>query len=451
MCKRSSNAAFLVSALMLVLVWGPVLQAELPDAVGLWTFQGDASDSGTGGNDGQLVGDAAIVRDPERGQCLELAGDGYAEIDSGVAELGAASFTIGAWIQTSDISLCVLSKSDGDPSWESMEKQLYVNAVATGEGGVDGSVDYVGWGCDWVRGSITVDDGLWHHVCVTWDGTTGHAYVDGEEGTGELGFNGGGDNDGDTVRIGFSPGEHSDHFLGRIDDVAIFDVALSPEQVIELMTIAGGPENAANPSPADEQQDVPIDVVLSWTPGEFAHTHNVYFGTGFDDVNEADTGSDLLVGPGQTDTSYDPDRPLDFGQTYYWRVDEVNAAPDNAVFKGAVWSFTVEPFAYPIAAVVATSNATSDAGVGPERTVDGSGLDADDQHSTVAGDMWLGVPSGADPIQLEYEFDRVYKLHQMLVWNYNVQFELMLGFGLEDVTVEYSENGTDWTVLGDVV
>jgi len=37
----------------------------------------------------------------------------------------------------------------------------------------------------------------------------------------------------------------------------------------------------------------------------------------------------------------------------------------------------------------------------------------------------------------------------MLVWNYNVQFELILGFGLKDVTIEYSENGADWTALGD--
>ena len=34
--------------------------------------------------------------------------------------------------------------------------------------------------------------------------------------------------------------------------------------------------------------------------------------------------------------------------------------------------------------------------------------------------------------------------------NYNVQFEMILGFGLKDVTVEYSENGADWTALGDV-
>ena len=85
----------------------------------------------------------------------------------------------------------------------------------------------------------------------------------------------------------------------------------------------------------------------------------------------------VLVSQGQADTSYDPDGLLEIGQTYYWRIDEVNAAPDNTIFKGDVWSFTAEPLAYPIEAVVATSNGTSEAGVGPEKTVDGSGLSAD--------------------------------------------------------------------------
>ena len=38
----------------------------------------------------------------------------------------------------------------------------------------------------------------------------------------------------------------------------------------------------------------------------------------------------------------------------------------------------------------------------------------------------------------------------MLVWNYNVQFELLLGFGVQNATVEYSEDGINWTVLGDM-
>jgi len=62
--------------------------------------------------------------------------------------------------------------------------------------------------------------------------------------------------------------------------------------------------------------------------------------------------------------------------------------------------------------------------------------------------MWAAAP-GAEPLYIQYEFDRVYKLHEMLVWNYNSMFELVLGFGLKSVTIEYSENGADWTALGD--
>ncbi|MHC4520310.1 MAG: carbohydrate binding domain-containing protein, partial [Planctomycetota bacterium] len=207
---------------------------------------------------------------------------------------------------------------------------------------------------------------------------------------------------------------------------------------------------AADPSPAAGADDVPQDVVLGWTAGEFAAAHDVYFGSEFADVNAADrlNPMDVLVSEGQVVSSYDVGR-LEFGQSYYWRVDEVNAAPDSAIHKGDVWSFTVEPFAYALGNIVATSNGSSDAGAGPENTVNGSGLNENDEHSIDAPDMWLATP-GADPLWIQYEFDRLYKLHEMLIWNYNVQFELVLGFGLKGVTVEYSANGADWVVLGDV-
>jgi hypothetical protein len=193
-------------------------------------------------------------------------------------------------------------------------------------------------------------------------------------------------------------------------------------------------------------------VGLSWKAGEFAATHDVYFGTVFADVNTAGRGNPLgvLASQGQAATTYTPPARLDFGQTYYWRVDEVNAAPDNAIFKGDVWSFTAELLAYPIANVVATSNATSEPGAGPENAVNGSGLNAAGQHSTDSGDMWVGSTGGAEPVWIQFEFDKVYLLHELQVWNYNVIFELMLGFGFKDVTIEHSEDGESWTAFGDV-
>ncbi len=208
---------------------------------------------------------------------------------------------------------------------------------------------------------------------------------------------------------------------------------------------------AHDPAPEDGATDVARDAVLDWVSGRQAVTHDVYFGTSADDVAHADAANplDVLVGAGQSEIGFDPEGLLDFGQTYYWRVDEVNDADETPIYPGEVWSFTTEPFAYPVTTLIATSNATSNPGEGPENTINGSGLNAADEHSTEASDMWVGVP-GADPVYIQYEFDRVYKLHEMLVWNYNAEFELLLGFGFKDVTVEYSLDGVDWTVLGDV-
>ena len=251
--------------------------------------------------------------------------------------------------------------------------------------------------------------------------------------------------------IGRSQYDADPYFNGAVDDFRIYDVVLSEAQIEQAMRghVAGV---ASDPSPANDAADVARDVVLDWTPGQFAQTHDVYFGTAFDDVNSADraTPQGVLVSQGQADVTYDPAGLLEFGRTYYWRIDEVNAAPDDTIFKGEVWSFTTELFVYQVEDIIATSNGTSDAGMGPERTVDGSGMRDDGTHSTAPEDMWAGTTGGAETVWVQYEFDKVYKLYEMQVWNYNVLFELMLGVGLKDVTVEYSENGTDWTNLKDV-
>jgi hypothetical protein len=148
------------------------------------------------------------------------------------------------------------------------------------------------------------------------------------------------------------------------------------------------------------------------------------------------------------DEVFDPGR-LEFGQTYFWRVDEVNGAPDNAIFKGQVWRFEVEPSTYPITNIQVTASSADGAAV-PENTVNGSGLTEDGLHSVDAPDMWLSGGGGPQPVWLQYEFDRVYKLHEMWVWNYNIAFEKVLGFGLKSVTVEHSSDGVEWSTLGDV-
>ena len=224
------------------------------------------------------------------------------------------------------------------------------------------------------------------------------------------------------------------------------------EYISEYVTnIAPQPTKARNPLPEPGAVDVPRDVDMSWTAGRYAATHDVYLGTSAEDVNAASRGNpmDVLVSQGQTGTDYDPGI-LEFGQTYYWRIDEVNAAPDNTIYKGPIWEFTVEPFTYPVEGIVATSSATSDEGSGIENIVNGSGLNAAGEHSVEPTDMWLASLGNALPIVIDFELPQVYKLDEMRIWNYNVMFELLLGFGAKDATVEYSADGVEWTVLGDV-
>ncbi|MHC4657506.1 MAG: hypothetical protein ACYS91_21195 [Planctomycetota bacterium] len=62
--------------------------------------------------------------------------------------------------------------------------------------------------------------------------------------------------------------------------------------------------------------------------------------------------------------------------------------------------------------------------------------------------MWLSDIAGPQPTWIEFQFDKVYKLHELWVWNSNEFLEPMVGFGFKDVTIEYSVNGTDYTTLG---
>jgi len=211
-------------------------------------------------------------------------------------------------------------------------------------------------------------------------------------------------------------------------------------------------KTATDPVPADEATDVVRDIVLAWTPNAWAATHDVYFGTVSADVEAADRDNPtgVLAIEGQTTTAYQPPEPLTYGQTYYWRIDEVNAAPDSTIFKGDVWSFTVEPYSYVLANVTATAS-SSNVGMGPEKTVDGSGLSADGRHSTEPTEMWLSAKDAPQPTWIQFEFDGVSKLDGMRVWNYNQLLESLLGFGVRDVTIECSPDGADWAALGDFV
>ncbi len=439
--------------LVCLVILGPVgsAPATQEDLALYWPFnegQGTvARDRSGNGNDGVIEGGALWVPGA-LGTALQFNGSD-ALVRGPHIPFNSRSFTHALWVNPSLLA--------GDQSVFSQYQASSANQGLHYRISTGGSVRMGFYSNDLDLPAGTVQADTWYHLTFWYDFETQNrrVYVNGElagEGPAApyLGTAG------DTLVGTFWRPDRADRvpewFNGMIDDVQVHGRALADDEIQEIMLGLTDPALAGEPSPEDDSIDVPRDVTLSWTAGEQAATHDVYFGTAFEDVNDVGRTDPkgVLVSQDHTATRYTPTGLLDFSMTYYWRIDEVGAAPENTIHKGDVWSFTTEPFAYPLANIIATSNGISDEISTPQRTVDGSGLDADDQHSVHNADMWLAEPPDDRPLYIQYEFDRLYKLHEILVWNYNVEFELLLGLGLKDVTIETSEDGADWAVLGEV-
>jgi len=124
-------------------------------------------------------------------------------------------------------------------------------------------------------------------------------------------------------------------YYWRIDEVN--DVNIWQGEVWSF-TVVDDDGKAGEPNPADGAINVPGDIILNWSAGIVAGSHDVYFGTDAAAVGDANTSETLGVYMGRQDgNEYAPVIFFELGQSYYWRIDEVN--PGYADSKGDVWSF----------------------------------------------------------------------------------------------------------------
>jgi hypothetical protein len=454
MCKRP------IRLLSIILASGLALTSSAgaadPSLVCCWAFEGNLMNSGSTGsaNDGTGV-NSPTYGAGQLGQALSLNGTNQ-YVNCGTLNLstnGAGGITLCAWINRPAINgdRKIIGNRNGNSGFK-------MGVYNGGNSGNTPRLEMEIWGAGGqtltraANGTALTSTNTWYHVVCVFDDTTNEIreYVNGVLDATTTGVTGSLVASTGTLRLCAEMPTANYYFSGLLDDVRIYNRVLS---VGDIQTVMKGRDasSSSNPSPADRAVDVPRDVVLGWTPGEFAETHDVYFGTVFDDVNTASVinPKGALVSQGQDANSYDPADVLQLGQTCYWRVDEVNAAPDNTVFTGSVWSFTVEPPFYPIETIVATASVPSVGATNPQNTVNRSGLNASDQHSGTDTEMWLGNGLSG-PIWIQYEFDATYRLYEMWVWNHNTAFEMTFGLGFKDVIIEYSVDGLTWTPLGDV-
>jgi hypothetical protein len=130
----------------------------------------------------------------------------------------------------------------------------------------------------------------------------------------------------------YNPGslELAKTYFWRIDE---FDGLDTHKGNVWSFTTEGA---VGSPEPANAAMDVSQTPVLTWVPGVFAHTHEVYFG--------ADEASLELKGSGNLGfESYEPGQ-LEWSTTYYWRIDEANNTNADSPWTGPLWSFTTANF-----------------------------------------------------------------------------------------------------------
>jgi len=211
-------------------VTGDVWSFSPGGLVGFWKLDegtgGTATDSSGNNLHGTIVGNPTWVEGPAD-YALQFSGD------SDFVDLGNDSslditnqITVAAWIKV-DIFDCewqaIITKGDG--SW-----RLQRN-------GTQGSIEFACTGAfvpnalvGSLFGTVNVNDGRWHHIAGTYDGSMICLYVDGEHDVGS-------DADGSievnnyNLFIGANAEKPDRNFKGSIDEVRIYNYALSAEEV----------------------------------------------------------------------------------------------------------------------------------------------------------------------------------------------------------------------------
>jgi hypothetical protein len=344
MCRK----LFYITLVVLLLSLVGSASAEL---AGYWKFdEGSgtiAYDSSGNGNDGTFNGDPQWVTG-YFGTALEFDGSGdWLDCGSDPSLSISGAVTMTAWIKVNAQGLDHKIGGNQDNANGGYKMTVYSNNKVEFE--IRTSSNSPTLNRD-VAGGTILEVGEWYNVTGVYSLEDGYirTYVNGVldrelATTSVLGASPG------PFRIGCEPfTTGSYNFNGVMDEIRVYNTALTEGEILSAMQAEGFPY-AFSPDPENGALHPDTWVSLSWKPGDFAVSHDVYFSDNFDDVNNG-TGDAYRGNLPLDETYYIAGFPgvaypdgLSNGQTYYWRIDEVNDADPNSPWKGPVWSFTIPP------------------------------------------------------------------------------------------------------------
>ena len=193
----------------------------------------NAGDSSGQGNNGTLSGSTLPSWVPGKIGPYALSFDGSSSyVSLGTKTIGYTNLTVAAWVKITG-STCV----DGDYNGI-VSKNGYNDFIicyqcgGSGEGTTGQFGGYEGPSGPSVFSNVLINDGNWHHVVLTSDGAYENSYVDGQFQNKEARSG----NVPDTSAA-ITIGVYSylwQYFPGFIDDVRIYNRALSEQDVLEL-------------------------------------------------------------------------------------------------------------------------------------------------------------------------------------------------------------------------
>lgn len=307
---------------------------EDPNLIGWWKMEegafGRVVDWSGHGNDGTIEGDPQWVPG-EDGMALDFDGDGD-RVTTGkyASELGVggvAARTITTWMY-------ILSFNGASPYEMGGGNAGQFSLVA--RSGYDTRWRLQHWYADTDFDMEALNE--WIHITHTYDGTADRIYKNGElVVTFEVDLN-------TTDDAPFTIGQFRyTQFDGILDDVRLYNKAVTEEEIAQIMR--GNLLRAWDPFPKRGADiDVEQATTLSFSAGDGAVMHDIYFGTKPVAVEEALADANLspeYMGR-QAETMLDITGKVEMGKTYYWRVDEIDS--DGVLTKGQLWNFNVTDY-----------------------------------------------------------------------------------------------------------